>query len=445
MAASASAKNPMHKRKPSLRAKTSGWTAFVEKERQKQQGIEIQLESDPFPPISLSNTLSTEPSYETKNTCTTLEKPFSSVILPSPNFPSLEQNIGSKNNQLSVGHVNSSQLNVASEKGDDVDLHKKIKKLYSWADEGLIKDVMAGVNYEFDQAIMLLGAMVSLDQTLVLHEDSESEKPETSEEKHIKSEHAKEDVSFGEDMNVEDFNNDTNKHLNASSTDLVNAAIGVFRFVPIEPELWEEDDVYSLQRKDALRMMRSAARHSKSASDAYLRGDHLTAHYFSAKAQEEWLAAGELNTKAAKEILSIRNSKNDEWTLDLHGLHSTEAVEALEKHLKRIECRVSFDHSIYPREVRAKHGFESTLNPGYSNCLDRESSAKRLQQPPKQRPSILQVITGKGNHSRGEAALPIAIRSFLAENGYRYDETRPGVIAVRPKFRPQDSKRVIVN
>ncbi|RVX21450.1 hypothetical protein CK203_002323 [Vitis vinifera] len=43
--------------------------------------------------------------------------------------------------------------------------------------------------------------------------------------------------------------------------------------------------------------------------------------------------------------------------------------------------------------------------------------------------------TGRGNHSRGQAALPTAVRSFLNEHGYRFEEARPGVIAVRPKFR----------
>ncbi|MCI20244.1 smr protein/MutS2 C-terminal, partial [Trifolium medium] len=42
---------------------------------------------------------------------------------------------------------------------------------------------------------------------------------------------------------------------------------------------------------------------------------------------------------------------------------------------------------------------------------------------------------GVGNHSRGQAALPTAVRSYLNENRYRFEETRPGVITVWPKFR----------
>nr|GMC66740.1 uncharacterized protein LOC109179084 isoform X3 [Ipomoea batatas] len=453
MAASASAKSSQQTRMSSGRAKTSGWTAFVQKERQKQQGLEPNLDEDPFPPVTVPNTLSTHPSYKSKNTGTLWEKPYSTVLLPSPNFASLEQTNGSNSKQLSVGNFNSNQGSNVFKKGDNVDLYQKIKELHSWADEDLIKDVMAGVNYDFDQAIMQLEAIVSPDQTHVLHKDLETEKPVTA-EKDKKCEEFNEDASFKGDINVEDLSRTLNKCLDISNKDLINASsacgdklpsnasLGIFRFVPIEPEFWEEDDIYLIQRKDAMRMMssqlpprvswslllflaiepwgmdwgRSAVRHSKAANDAYLRGDHLTAQHFSLKAQEEWLAAGKLNSKAAKEILSIRNSKNDEWTLDLHGLHAMEAVEALQEHLKKTESQVSLNHSVYPREVKVKAGFESTASLGCSNCIEAEGSTKR-QQPSKQRPSMLQVITGKGNHSQGEAAIPIAIRSFLTENG----------------------------
>ncbi|KAI4383545.1 hypothetical protein MLD38_009371 [Melastoma candidum] len=76
--------------------------------------------------------------------------------------------------------------------------------------------------------------------------------------------------------------------------------------------------------------MRSASRHSRDASNAFLRGDHSAAHR-SSKAQEQWAVAEKLNNEAAKEILFLRNSKFDIRTLDLHGLHKTEALQALSK------------------------------------------------------------------------------------------------------------------
>ncbi|KAL8541441.1 hypothetical protein ACS0TY_002636 [Phlomoides rotata] len=185
----------------------------------------------------------------------------------------------------------------------------------------------------------------------------------------------------------------------------------------------EEDDVYLIHRKDAISMKRSASRSSKVANDAYMRGDHTVARHFSLKAKHEWSAAEKLNAKAAKEILNVRNCKNDLWTLDLHGLHAAEAVEALRDRLWTVESIVSPMLDGIQKEpgmLRAAHVH-----------VGRQHLASR------QRTTLLQVITGKGNHSKGGAALPVAIRNFLNENGYRFDETRPGVIMIRPKFRKQ--------
>ncbi|KAJ9186808.1 hypothetical protein P3X46_002340 [Hevea brasiliensis] len=85
---------------------------------------------------------------------------------------------------------------------------------------------------------------------------------------------------------------------------------GHLRSLPIEPE-WEEQDVYLSRRRNALRMMRSVARHSRAATNAFLRGDHFSAQQHSSKARKEWLDAARLNAKVAKEILSIRNNENN--------------------------------------------------------------------------------------------------------------------------------------
>ncbi|CAK9153368.1 unnamed protein product [Ilex paraguariensis] len=158
----------------------------------------------------------------------------------------------------------------------------------------------------------------------------------------------------------------------------------------------ETDDIYLLNRQDAFMMTNLACLHSKASRDAYLKGDHLSARVFSQMAQEEKQAAKVLNDKAAKEILRIENCNNDIWQLDLHGLHAMEAVQALEEHLQIIES-------------------EASISLG-------------------QRRRSLLVITGRGVHSRGQAVLPTAIRSFLSERGYHYDDSRPGVFTVRPRF-----------
>ncbi|KAL2528333.1 Smr domain-containing protein [Forsythia ovata] len=88
------------------------------------------------------------------------------------------------------------------------------------------------------------------------------------------------------------------------------------KFSLLEPE-WKRTMFTSSIEKDAVRMMRSAYRHSKAANDAYLRGDHLSAQHFSLRAREEWNTAEQLNAKAAKEILRIRNCENDQVDIGL--------------------------------------------------------------------------------------------------------------------------------
>lgn len=212
--------------------------------------------------------------------------------------------------------------------------------------------------------------------------------------------------------------------------------------IPIEPE-WEDeyhDDVYLRHRKHALRTMRSASQHSKAATNAFLRGDHVSAHQHSLKAHHQWLAAQTLNSKAANDILAISNSQNDVWKLDLHGLHASEAIHVLQHHLQTIETKLLWNRSVSPNSLQAEttrivrsHSFESL------GCVEDKQQPQQQQQRHqaslKQKPTSLQVITGVGNHSRGQASLPAAVRGFLVDNGYRFEELKPGVITVRPKFR----------
>lgn len=250
---------------------------------------------------------------------------------------------------------------------------RKLKELQPWADDTLIADVLAGVN-DFNKALTLLDAMVSPDHTYVAHDNrttpEEADTPYIqnlkdvdTDTKGVKSSSknslmninkfaANKGVSLTDNVDMDELSHALAKCLQSNSQELINncvshenklhfdGAVGSMSFVPVEPE-WEEDDIYSIHRKDAVKMTRSAARHSKAASEAYLRGDHLSAQHFSLKAQEEWDAANRLNAQAAKEILTACNGKNDQWTLDLHGLHAKEAVQALQEHLQKIESQVA--------------------------------------------------------------------------------------------------------
>ncbi|XP_055811523.1 uncharacterized protein LOC129881166 isoform X2 [Solanum dulcamara] len=443
MAASTRVTSPLRKKMSGRRAKTSGWAAFDLNERLKQQDLEPEPERETFPHLSVPSTSLRGPSQSiAKSSGAILEKPFSSLLLPS-----------------SDGFI--------QERGFH-EVCQKLKELQPWADDTLITDVMAGVN-DFNKALTLLEAMVSPDHTYVAHDNrTTTEEADTpciqkfkdvdTDTKGVKSSSkdslvniskfaANKGVSLTDNVDLDDLSHALAKCLQSNSQELINncvfhenklhfdEAVRSMRFVPVEPE-WEEDDIYSIHRKDAVKMMRSAARHSKASSEAYLRGDHLSAQHFSLKAREEWVAANRLNAQAAKEILTARNSKNDQWTLDLHGLHAKEAVQALHEHLQKIETQVTKNLAAHMNQVNLKRSFGPAVSIESSGRIDVDNESKGSPLN-KQRPAFLEVITGKGIHSRGQAALPMAIRSFLVENGYRYEETRPGVITVRPKFRPR--------
>jgi hypothetical protein len=131
-------------------------------------------------------------------------------------------------------------------------------------------------------------------------------------------------------------------------------------------------------------MNRSASQHSRAATNAFLRDDHASAQHHSLKARQHRSAAERLNAKAAKEILSIRNGGNDLWKLDLHGLHAAEAIQALQERLQEIETQVHPNHSVFPK------GVSSSLVESFTF-----TDAEKLDIPSRQRPTSLQVITGK--------------------------------------------------
>ncbi|KAH6791515.1 hypothetical protein C2S51_006521 [Perilla frutescens var. frutescens] len=380
----------------------SGWTAFDLKQRRKQQGLEASdHDSDPYPSLS---PLTQPQTFFNKNG----DKPFSSLLAPSISFPSLKD----KNLPTQLPPTTTSSLKDATLTVDT------LRDLQPWADESLIQDVLASVNNNVHQALSLL-------EDMLISED------------HLRKNKklATPDISFSEKERMIDFVN--GNHELSMSQESSLRLLDTIKSLPIESEpQWGEDDAYLVFRKDAIRMIRSASRHSKSANDAYVRGDHAAARHFSFKAQQEWAAAERLNAKAAKEILNVRNCRNDLWTLDLHGLHAAEAVEALLERLKTVESLVSPNCLAAQQGILKESGVPVDGAVQSTGQLDIEKFG-RQHPTSRQRMTLLQVITGKGNHSRGFAALPSAIRNFLSENGYHFDETRPGVIMVRPKFRLQ--------
>ncbi|XP_021734688.1 uncharacterized protein LOC110701347 [Chenopodium quinoa] len=428
------------------RGKTSGWAAFDQQQR-KNDNPDDRPSNEAFP--SLSGTVQPEKTFSRNEQRQV--KSFSSVILPSLDFPApLKEDLNGKSSGInsSVGP----QISQISLNNNNDLVSRQLKELFDWADDSLIKDIIAAADGDFDKASSFLKAMV-YDQSSPEHENVVMKSSSFSNMEPVtngKLIPAKRDASLKHmsesattwsvlkpcvGNNFENVTNDITLSAGKLFDDCMesNAMLGQLTSVPVEPE-WEEDDVYLSSRKDAIKMMRAAARHSKAATNSFLRGDHISAQQFSLKAREEWEATQSLNAKAACDILSIRNENNGIWRLDLHGLHASEAVQAVKERLHMIETQMLSEgsrSSELPNRFRTKTEEWCASYPDGCNNLEKPDNRalNRLK------PIWLEIITGIGNHSRGGAALPTAVRTFLADNGYRFDEARPGAIMVRPKFR----------
>lgn len=357
------------------RSRGPGWAAFGQKQHT-QVGPETEFTIDPCPATLNTGNFSSAKSSTAFNHART--KSFSSVVHPSVkiSFP---------NSNLSTKHYTDQIMRV-----------KMLKDIHVWADQSIIEDILVAVNNDVDDASSLLKAMFSSETT--------SDEPNSSTLSNV--------PNVKEELSIDNFSA-AKKPVQPYHEVL---APNCLLQVPVEPE-WEEDDVYLSHRKEAMKMMRMAAQHSRAANNAFLRGDHISAQRNSSLAHEKRLTAEILNAEAASEILRIQNKNNGVWKIDLHGLHASEAVNALTERLQKIELEFVGKRAV------------STIAPPFENDIKKRNELSQHKQ------MILQVITGTGNHSKGEASLPIAIKTFLIENGYRFDDARPGVIAVRPKFR----------
>lgn len=137
---------------------------------------------------------------------------------------------------------------------------------------------------------------------------------------------------------------------------------------------------------------RLASQRSRAASNAYMKGDHFSAHQLSKEARELWSASDKLNTKAAKEILLIRNNKSEPWKLDLHGLHASEAICALKEFLLVFEAKKE------PNEVtNDESGSSSSSFSMVHGFLKDAIGDKHLLSRGK--PRNVEIITGEINDS----------------------------------------------
>lgn len=407
-------KRPFNSNMPRPLRRTAGWTAFDHKQRNKGV-VGIISDLEPFP--SLSNDTPSLPGKSLPTGCSVGIKSFASVVQPSAGFLLHEgKSKGEKQYGSSGAGCQGLQLNPESSVNASV---KWLKGVYGWADENLIEDVLTSVDNDVDKACLLLKSMVSPD-------------PEEG-EANLSAHNTFITVQCDSKNRGSSENILSDNKLVDGANEL--PAVKQPCLVPVESE-WEEDDVYFSHRKDALRMMRVASQHSRAASNAFLRGDHFSAHQLSLKARDEWIAAEKLNHKAAEEILQINNRNNDLWKLDLHGLHASEAVTAVKERLHQIESHIFTDSSPSSEGLtKTVVGMPRSRSVESLSSTVKDSEAIRNKPVSLQRQSVLNIITGLGKHSGGQATLPSTVRSFLIENGYRFDEARPGLITARPKFR----------
>lgn len=107
--------------------------------------------------------------------------------------------------------------------------------------------------------------------------------------------------------------------------------------------------------------------------------------------------AVQAHAAAAAAILAANNKGKGPWELDLHGLHVSEAVGAVESRID--QCR----------RLQAANSIGSNSN----------GASQKLR-----------VIVGRGNHSSlGEASLPRVVADFLNRQSLHYDHVG-GVINV---------------
>ncbi|KAM3387181.1 hypothetical protein ACQJBY_010188 [Aegilops geniculata] len=337
----------------------SGWAAFDRRLRGTADGGD-DVDVNSFPALSGSRGSSSASSSAIGNNNMPKAKPFASVIRPPAEFAV----VGNENgNRHLTDHMVRTNSGVNSASGNKI---KLLKDAHSWADSNLIEDILAGVDNDVGQASVLLKSMVAPD--FLPREGRTTGQPPF--------EMNKAHGSVSGNTIAE------SKHSNESQ--LLPPQMNLIS-IPQEPELEEFDDDYLNHRKDALKMMRAATKHSQTASNAFFRGDHAAAKELSLRAQEERLAAEKLNNKAAEEIFHLRNSNNNIWKIDMHGLHASEAVTALERHLHMLEFQPPGNNPTSTDELDKS---EPTI------AVPNEVAAEKVVVFLRPRQSVLEVITG---------------------------------------------------
>lgn len=248
-----------------MKGKSSGWTAFDLKERQKH-GLECKIDDDPFPPVSTSGNASLDVRGKLRrNREPSSEKSFSSVPIPPSN------NAYGKNQVCGGGRRSRPSTLIPPVNSHD-SAFMKLKEMFSWADDSLIRDILLSTEDNFEMALDFLKGMVSAGDSAA-DEGNNNKEADDPNSRRSRCKTFGRTVTSSVEMAARSTCEDAGKYdlqERGGSSFLANAyeseklsddiseldsIIQRLHSIPIEPE-WEEDDLYLIHRKDALKMMR---------------------------------------------------------------------------------------------------------------------------------------------------------------------------------------------
>lgn len=249
--------------------KNAGWAAYNSKQQQ-PSGLKSEAGDESYPPIS-STTIPKHHAGFVKF-FNIPGQSFSSVLLPSANFPTLETNKDIKKSLL-LGTSRTNEVILEKCHNNVNQAYEKLKELYPWAEKGVIEDIMEAVNNDIDKASELLKEMVSSMSLL------DKKETEVMDFKYNAENFYSENNTFLADIDLtlretQDLVRTSYAHQKGivyKNKELMDVSAALEGYpdhstsemcslhslssIPVEPE-WEEDDVYLIKRKDAMKTMR---------------------------------------------------------------------------------------------------------------------------------------------------------------------------------------------
>jgi len=152
------------------------------------------------------------------------------------------------------------------------------------------------------------------------------------------------------------------------------------------------NQLYSQERKDAIKASRKRDKLFLQASRAFDDGDHATAKNYAEQGHQCNVLSHQLHRQACDRIFTARNLHLDLNKMDLHGLYAPEAIEKVSERLVLLGSVLEEDSTC---------GFQH-----------------------------LEVITGFGKHQKASPILRPAIQEYLEKEGFSFRESFPGKFVV---------------